>query len=81
MIKGDKVFSEVVYPSAARLRSIGSERLVRLADKRMKLLVKPSRPRWKSIKTFVTQSPIPIPVSWQRLIDAKYWSTELDDDN
>ena len=43
----------------------------------MKLLVKPSRPKWRGIKTMTMLSPVPIPVSWQRLIDSKYWESEL----
>lgn len=43
----------------------------------MKLLVKPSRPKWKGIKTLRMQAASPIPVSWQRLIDDKYWESEL----
>ena len=43
----------------------------------MKLLVKPSRPKWNGISTMIVQSPVPIPVSWQRLIDSKYWESEL----
>lgn len=46
----------------------------------MRLLVKPSRPRWRGVDMILSQAPVPIPVSWQRLIDAKYWSTELDHD-
>jgi len=46
----------------------------------MHLLVKPSRPKWKGIRTVVMQAPLPIPVSWSRLIDEKYWSSELEHD-
>ena len=44
----------------------------------MKLLVKPSRPKWQGVRTILKQAPLPIPVSWSRLIDEKYWQTELE---
>lgn len=44
----------------------------------MKLLVKPSRPIWKGSRTITVQAPLPMPVSWSRLIDDKYWSSELE---
>ena len=44
----------------------------------MRLLVKPSRPKWQGIKSIVVKSPVPIPVSWQTLLDMKYWESELD---
>lgn len=43
----------------------------------MTLRVKPHRPEWKGASTLVTGH-APIPVSWQRLIDSKYWESELD---
>jgi len=43
----------------------------------MTLRVKPQRPEWKGAGTLVTGH-APIPVSWQRLIDSKYWESELD---
>jgi len=43
----------------------------------MKLLVKPTKPKWRGVKTVAMQAPLPIPVSWQRLIDSKYWESEL----
>lgn len=48
-------------------------------EAKMKLLVKPGRPRWKgATKAVADQAALPIPVSWSKLIDAKYWSTELE---
>lgn len=44
----------------------------------MELLVKPTCPRWKGATTVTKQAPLPIPISWSRLIDAKYWNTELE---
>lgn len=49
------------------------------AEAGMRLLVTPSRPRWKgTTKSVAQQAPMPIPISWSRLLDAKYWSTELE---
>jgi len=49
------------------------------AEAGMALLVKPARPRWRGVKkSIVERAPVPIPVSWQRLIDDKYWLTELE---
>jgi len=47
-------------------------------EARMRLLVKPSKPKWKSVHTIQFDSRIPIRVSWQRIIDTKYWNTELE---
>ena len=44
----------------------------------MRLLVKPSRPKWQGVKTILMHAPLPIPVSWQQLLDQKYWETELE---
>lgn len=44
----------------------------------MKLLVQPSKPTWKGPKSVLIKSSFPIPVSWQRLLDEKYWNTELE---
>lgn len=44
----------------------------------MKLLVKPSRPKWTGNTAIKMQASTPIPISWQRLIDDKYWESELD---
>jgi 5-methylcytosine-specific restriction endonuclease McrA len=42
----------------------------------MKLLVQPSRPRWKGHKLLMKVS-VRVKPSWQKLIDAKYWDSEL----
>lgn len=44
----------------------------------MKLLVKPSRPQWKGAKHIAMKAGASIPISWQRLIDDKYWLSEID---
>jgi 5-methylcytosine-specific restriction endonuclease McrA len=78
-IKADRPIGDVFYPSAAELRRRGFDRLMRLAGQKMHLLVKPGKPKWHGIGTIVVQSPVPIPVSWQQLIDRKYWESELED--
>jgi len=65
-IKDDKLLGDVIYPK-------GHPR----AGQPMTLKVKPHRPEWKGSRTLVSTNAI-IPVSWQRLIDAKYWESELD---
>lgn len=44
----------------------------------MHLLIKPSRPRWKS-RIVLLRSPIKVRASWQRFIDNIYWDSELED--
>lgn len=44
----------------------------------MRLLVRPSKPRWMGLRSMMAQLPAPIPVSWQRLIDRAYWESELE---
>ena len=44
----------------------------------MKLLIKPSRPTWKS-RIVLMRSPIRVRASWQRFVDNVYWDSELED--
>lgn len=44
----------------------------------MTLRVKPRRPEWKGPSTLV-MGYTPIPISWQRLIDSKYWEGAIDE--
>ncbi len=45
----------------------------------MKLLVQPSKPVWKGHKSLATISvPFKMKISWQRIIDEKYWNAELE---
>lgn len=76
-VKDDKPLGEATYPKdpeklPAHLKS--------KAGQHMKLLVKPSRPKWKGAKTVLMKAPLPIPVSWQKLIDKAYWDSELEKD-
>lgn len=44
----------------------------------MTLLVQPSRPEWKGVRTISVMAPAPMPVSWQALIDRAYWDSEIE---
>lgn len=48
------------------------------AEAGMKLLVKPSRPRWKGAAHMIMKSPVQIRQSWSKFIDLAYWDSELD---
>ena len=77
-IKDDRILSEASYPGSCRLKEMGLEYLKPLAGKPMRLLVRPSRPKWQGSKTIVVNAPLPIPISWQTLLDKKYWEEELE---
>lgn len=48
-------------------------------EAKMKLLVPATKPRWKGSKSLLDfSSTARVKNVWQRLIDAKYWSTELE---
>ena len=66
-IKDDRLLGDAVYPKSHPR-----------AGQKMKLLVKPSRPNWSGPRTMTVQAPLPMPVSWQRLLDEKYWGSELE---
>ena len=57
--KDDRAIGEAVYPVVDKL----PVRLKHLAGHKMKLLVKPSRPKWKGVKTVLMKAPAPMPVS------------------
>jgi 5-methylcytosine-specific restriction endonuclease McrA len=44
----------------------------------MKLLTKPSKPKWRGNVSLLLRSPVKIRATWQRFIDAMYWNEELD---
>jgi len=77
VVKDDHLIGKAEYPGAAKLSEMGYAYLRPLAGKKMTLLVKPSKPRWKGAKTVTMHAPLPIPVSWQNLVDRKYWDSEL----
>ena len=47
------------------------------AEAGMRLLVTPSRPTWKGQRSLLRIN-VPIRESWQRLIDRRYWDSELE---
>ncbi len=44
----------------------------------MKLLIKPTKPRWRGRASLVLRSSIKVKASWQRFIDNIYWNSELE---
>lgn len=48
-------------------------------EARMRLLIKPSKPRPRLGVSLLIRSPIRARLSWQRFIDHAYWNTELED--
>jgi 5-methylcytosine-specific restriction endonuclease McrA len=48
------------------------------AEAGMKLLIQPTKPRWRGAQSLVLHSPIKMRASWQRFIDNAYWNSELD---
>lgn len=70
--KDDKPLGIARYPRDA---SKMPEQLKHLAGRAMSLKVQPSKPRWNGPQVVTSKI---IPVSWQRLLDAKYWATELE---
>jgi 5-methylcytosine-specific restriction endonuclease McrA len=47
------------------------------AEAGMNLRVHPSRPKWKGVRTVTVNAPLPMPKSWQALIDRAYYESEL----
>ena len=74
--KGGLTSWENIVTSCYSCNSIKDDRTPEQAG--MKLLVKPSKPKWQGVRTILKQAPLPIPVSWQNLLDSKYWQTELE---
>ena len=44
----------------------------------MKLLIKPSKPKWRGSASLVFRAPFKIKASWQRFVDNVYWNIELE---
>lgn len=44
----------------------------------MKLLVQPSRPRFKGVQHALVQTPFKVRESWQRFIDFCYWNSDIE---
>ncbi|OGR53395.1 MAG: hypothetical protein A3I11_00895 [Elusimicrobia bacterium RIFCSPLOWO2_02_FULL_39_32] len=45
----------------------------------MKLLIEPSRPRWKGAQSLVLPTFIKFKASWQKFIDNVYWDSEIEE--
>lgn len=45
----------------------------------MKLLIQPSKPKWKGAQSLVLHSAFKVRASWQRFVDNIYWNSELED--
>lgn len=43
----------------------------------MRLLLKPSRPRWRGSASLILRPQIKVRASWQRFVDTVYWNSEL----
>lgn len=48
------------------------------AEAGMKLLKKPSKPRWKGAQSLVLHSAFKVKASWQKFVDNAYWNAELE---
>ena len=44
----------------------------------MKLLIQPTRPKWKGAQSLVLHSNFRVKASWQKFIDNIYWNAELE---
>ena len=44
----------------------------------MKLLLKPSKPKWRGNMSLILQSPVKMRTTWQRFVDTMYWNQELE---
>ena len=44
----------------------------------MKLLVNPTKPKWRGNLSLILSSPVKMRASWQRFIDTAYWNGELE---
>lgn len=45
----------------------------------MKMIVMPSKPRWRGSASLMLRSSLKVKSSWQRFIDSIYWNQELSD--
>ena len=76
--RGGKTTWDNIVLSCIDCNRVKADRTPREAG--MKMLVSPSRPRWKGATHMLLKSPIKIRVSWQRFIDKAYWDVELESD-
>jgi len=47
-------------------------------EAKMKLLIKPTKPKWRGSASLVLKAPFKMKASWQRFIDTVYWNSELE---
>lgn len=45
----------------------------------MKLLIKPSKPKWRGAQSLILHASFKLKASWQRFIDSAYWNSEIED--
>lgn len=45
----------------------------------MKLLIQPSKPRWRGSQSLVMHASFKLKASWQKFIDTVYWNSELEE--
>ena len=45
----------------------------------MKLLMQPSKPKWRGASSLVFHSTFKIKASWQKFIDSVYWNSEIEE--
>lgn len=50
------------------------------AEAGMKLLKKPTRPRWQGVQKMTFRAPFKIRKSWKRFLDEAFWNIELNQD-
>ena len=44
----------------------------------MKLLIQPSKPKWKGAQSLVLYAPFKMRASWQKFLDQVYWNGEIE---
>jgi 5-methylcytosine-specific restriction endonuclease McrA len=49
-----------------------------LIETSMKLLIKPTKPKWRGALSLVLNSPVKMKSSWQKFVDNVYWNQELE---
>lgn len=45
----------------------------------MKLLIQPTKPKWKGAGSLVFRSSFKVKASWQKFIDSVYWNSEIEE--
>jgi len=76
--RGGKTTWDNIVLSCIECNLRKADRTPREAD--MKLLVNPTRPKWKGHQNLILRSPVKIKMSWQKFVDNCYWNSELSED-